>query len=157
MRHMSQRAAVLTLVGVVVAGIASVALAAWSVTGTGTGTVRTAEVFALTADAEPTTALFPGATASITITVDNENDFAVEVQSFTAAEKVTVDPAHAQGCSPLNVKVVPQKGLEERVEANDTHKFTVEGSVEMLETAPEACQGASFGISLALAGVTLPD
>jgi hypothetical protein len=157
MRHMSQRAAIVTLVGVVVTGIASVAWAAWTVTGTGSGTLRTAEVFALTAEAEPSTALFPGGVASIVVTVDNPNDFAVEVQSFTAAKKVTVDPAHAEGCSPLNVVVVPQKGLTERIEANDTHKFTVEGSVEMKENAPEACQGATFGISLALAGVTLPD
>ena len=40
MRHMSQRTAVVTLVGVVVAAVASVAWAAWSVTATGTATVR---------------------------------------------------------------------------------------------------------------------
>jgi hypothetical protein len=157
MRQMSQRAAIVTLVGVVVAAVASVAWAAWTVTGTGTGTVRTAEVLALTAEAEPSTALFPGGTADITVTVDNPNDFAVEVQSFMAANRVIVDPAHAEGCSPLNVVVVPRTGLAERVAANDTHRFTVESSVEMHENAPEACQGATFGISLALAGVTLPD
>ena len=81
-------------------------------------------------------------TADITITVDNENDFAVEVQSFSAGDKVTVDASHAEGCSPLNVKVIPQSGLAERVEANDTHRFTVEASVEMLDDAPPACQGA---------------
>jgi hypothetical protein len=157
MRQMSQRTAVVMLVGVVIAAVASVAWAAWSVTGTGTGTVQAAKVTALTAKAEPTEPLLPGATANITITVDNENDFAVEVQSFSAADKVTVDGAHDEGCSPLNVRVIPKSGLNERVDANDTHKFTVEASVEMLEDAPPACQGASFGISLALAGVTLPD
>jgi hypothetical protein len=144
-------------VSVVVAGIASVAWAAWSVTGTATGTASAAKVTALTAQAAPSSPLFPGGEADIVITVDNENDFPVEVQSFSAADKVTVDDAHADGCSPLNVKVIPKSGLSERIEANDTHRFTVPASVEMLDGAPEACQGATFALSLALAGVTLPD
>jgi hypothetical protein len=154
---MSQRAAIITLVGVVVAGIASVAWAAWSVTGTARVTATAANVYALTAEAAPTGPLVPGVPSGITVTVDNENEFPVEVQSFSAADSVTVDAAHAKGCSPLNVRVIPRSGLSERVEAKDTQKFTVDASVEMRDNAPEACQGASFDISLALAGVTVPD
>jgi hypothetical protein len=157
MRQMSQRTAVVTLVGVIVAAVASVAWAAWSVTGTASVTAKAAEVYALTAEAAPSGPLLPGLTSDITVTVENSNDFAVEVRSFSAAEQVKVDPTHAEGCSPLNVKVIPKSGLDERVEANDTHRFTVEASVQMLDNAPPACQGASFDISLALAGVTLPD
>src|SRR5918995_4514355 len=105
MRNMSQRAAVITLIGVVVASVASVAFAAWTVTGSGSGSVKAASVTALNASAAPTSPLFPGSTAGITVTVTNKNPFAVEVQSFTAGKGVTVDDGHAGDCDGSNVVV----------------------------------------------------
>jgi uncharacterized protein (DUF58 family) len=160
MRNMSQRTAVITLVAVIVAGIASVAWAAWSVTGTGTATVSAAEVTALQATARPTGRLFPGGTADIEVSVTNPNEFAVEVQSFAQDPRVVVDQAHAMaGCAAGNVRLkATKKPIGQRVEADGgTQTFVVEDAVEMLYNAPEACQGASFEIALALAGVGLPD
>jgi hypothetical protein len=154
---MSQRSAVITLIGVVVVSIATVAFAAWQVTGTGSGSVRAAEVTALTASASPTSPLFPGSTADITIQVTNKNSFPVEIQSFTAGKGVTVDLEHAKECAGANVAVLGRSGLSHRVGAGDTVEFTVADSVSMTDTAPAACQGASFEISLSLAGITLPD
>jgi hypothetical protein len=156
-RHMSHRAAVVTLIGVVVVSVASVAFAAWTVTGSGSGSVKAATVTALNASAEPTSPLFPGSTADITVTVTNKNPFPVEVQSFTAGKGVTVDRAHADGCDGSNVVVLNKSGLRHRIDAGDTRAFTVEASVSMSNDAPAACQGASFEISLALAGISLPD
>ena len=154
---MSQRAAVITLIGVVIASVASVAFAAWRVTGSGSGSVRAAEVAALNAEAAPLSPLFPGSTAGITVTVTNKNPFAVEVQSLTAGKGVSVDRAHADGCDGDFVVVLTKSGLRERVEPGDTHSFTVADSVSMSNDAPAACQGAAFEISLALAGISLPD
>jgi hypothetical protein len=157
MRNMSQRAAVITLIGVVVASVASVAFAAWTVTGSGSGSVKAASVTALNASAAPTSPLFPGSTTGITVTVTNKNPFAVEVQSFTAGKGVTVDDDHADDCDGSNVVVLNKSGLTQRVDPGDTTAFTVEASVSMSNDAPAGCQGASFEISLALAGISLPD
>ncbi|GIF70727.1 hypothetical protein [Asanoa siamensis] len=158
MRNMSQRTAIITLVAVIVTGVASVAWAAWSVTGSGTATVSAAEVTALQATAKPTGSLFPGGTAHIEVSVTNPNEFAIEVQSFAPAPEIVVDPEHAAaGCSSGNVKLKSAKKLAQRVEADGRQTFVVEDAVEMVYNAPEACQGASFEITLALAGVGLPD
>ncbi|WP_179266414.1 hypothetical protein [Asanoa hainanensis] len=155
---MSQRTAVITLVAVIVAGIASVAWAAWSVTGTATGTAKAGSVTALQAKAAPQSDLYPGAKATIVVSVTNPNDFAVEVQSFTSGAAVQVDAEHlADGCTASSVVVIDQNALAQRVDAGDTEQFTVPDAVVMKKNAPEACQGASFEITLALAGVTLPD
>ncbi|MEV0717378.1 hypothetical protein [Asanoa sp. NPDC050611] len=159
MRNMSQRTAVITLVAVIVAGIASVAWAAWSVTGTGTATVSAAEVTALQATARPTGSLFPGGSADIEVSVTNPNEFAIEVQSFASDPRIVVDEAHAGGCAAAHVKLkANKKPISERVEADGgTQTFVVKDAVEMAYNAPQACQGASFEITLALAGVGLPD
>lgn len=159
MRNMSQRTAIITLVAVIVTGIASVAWAAWSVTGQGTATVSAAEVTALRATARPTGSLFPGGTAAIEISVTNPNEFAVEVQSFSQDPEIVVDDAHAKGCPAGNVRLKATKTpIGKRVEADGGKQtFVVADAVEMVYNAPEACQGASFEITLALAGVGLPD
>ncbi|MEV4538778.1 hypothetical protein AB0J82_33895 [Asanoa sp. NPDC049518] len=159
MRNMSQRTAIITLVAVIVTGIASVAWAAWSVTGQGTATVTAAEVTALQATARPTGSLFPGGTADIEISVTNPNEFAVEVQSFAQATDIVVDAAHAAGCPAGNVRLkATKKPIGERIEADGGREtFVVEDAVEMVYNAPESCMGASFEITLALAGVGLPD
>ena len=158
MRNVSQRTAVITLVAVIVAGIASVAWAAWSVTGNATGTATAGSVTALQAKATPQSDLYPGAKATILVSVTNPNDFAVEVQSFTSGAAVQVDAEHlAMGCAASSVVVIDQNALKQRVDAGETEQFTVPNAVAMNKSAPEACQGASFEITLALAGVTLPD
>ncbi|GIF53380.1 hypothetical protein DFJ67_2749 [Asanoa ferruginea] len=160
MRNISQRTAVITLVVVIVAGIASVAWAAWSVTGNATATVTASEVTALQATATPTGHLFPGGSAAIEVSVTNPNDFAVEVQSFSKDPRVTVDAAHAKaGCTAASVRLKPTKtAIAQRVDGDGgTKSFVVEDAVEMLDNAPQSCQGASFEITLALAGVSLPD
>jgi len=155
---MSQRTAVIMLVGVIVAGIASVAWAAWKVTGDATGTARAAEVTALRATATPKSSLYPGGRSDIVVRVRNPNEFAVEVQSFASDTDVTVDAAHAAaGCQAGNVTVVPTNNLGHRVEPRGEHTFTVQDAVHMAAAAPQACQGATFQITLALAGVSLPD
>jgi len=92
------------------------------------------------------------------VTVENPNDFAVEVQSFAPGAAVKVDTAHrAKGCAADNVVVVGKQDLRQRVDGGKAQQFTVDAAVVMLDKAPQACQGASFEITLALAGVSLPD
>jgi hypothetical protein len=158
MRNVSQRTAVITLVAVIVAGIASVAWAAWSVTGNVEATATAAEVTALRATATPQSSLYPGAKAEILVSVTNPNDFAIEVQSFASGAAIKVDDQHLKaGCGPDSVVVVGKNALKQRVDARQTKEFTVADAVVMVEKAPQACQGASFGITLALAGVSRPD
>jgi hypothetical protein len=156
MRNVSQRTAVITLVVVIVAGIASVAWAAWSVTGNAKATATAASVTALQATATPQSNLYPGAKAAIEVSVTNPNEFAIEVQSFTSGAAVQVDGDH-DGCDADNVVVLNKNALKLRVDGDGTEQFTVPEAVMMIEDAPQACQGASFVITLALAGVSLPD
>jgi hypothetical protein len=157
MRNVSQRTAVITLVVVIVAGIASVAWAAWSVTGKAKVTATAATVTALQATATPQSKLYPGAKAKILVSISNPNEFAIEVQSFTSGAAVQVDESHAAGCPGGSVVVIDKNALQLRVDGGKTEQFTVPDAVMMLDEAPQACQGASFVITLALAGVSLPD
>ncbi|HTF09290.1 MAG TPA: hypothetical protein VK659_14065 [Asanoa sp.] len=140
------------------AGIASVAWAAWSVTGNAKATATAASVTALQATATPQSSLYPGAKAAILVSVTNPNEFAIEVQSFTSGAAVQVDAKHlADGCTASSVVVLDKSALKLRVDGGDTEPFTVPDAVMMIDQAPQACQGASFVITLALAGVSLPD
>src|SRR5829696_500353 len=86
--------------GGVVAGMlaSGVAWAAWTADGTGSGYAKATTAEALTtsdASASTVAQLYPGGTGDVKVTINNSNDYPVNVTSITGNGAITADAAHS--------------------------------------------------------------
>lgn len=127
-----------------------VAFAAWTMSGTGTGTATAVEAEDLTVTVADVTGLYPGIAAqNLAVTVAHGNDFPITLTGVTFGT-ATPDAAHA-ACSPTGVTITPVAAASfdgsRDIAANTNGTFTL-GTVTMDNTSVDACQGATFSISV---------
>jgi hypothetical protein len=159
------RIALLPLVGVpVLLGAGATAYAYWTAMGTGVGHVATAtaETLAVTAIAAGPGALHPGATSDLTFALSNPNGYAVSLTTLSAA---TVTSSDETGCPGATFLVLP--GTVTAALASGGYQLlspilvparnaataaSLPDLVTLSESAPDACQGVTFTVTLAFDG-----
>ena len=139
------------LVGVMLTG-GGIAAALWTANGSGSGQSKALSAQALTVTAATGAAdLYPGFNAGdVFFTITNPNPYPVTFTSMTAGAITSSNPG---GCPSSNITVAGASGLSLAAAANSTSGTqSIVDVVTMAATAPDACQGATFTISLTLSG-----
>ena len=153
MRHQNKLSAGL---GVVTAGLLAtgVAYAAWTSTGSGSGTARATTSVNSTIDGGTHLAdLYPGAAKTVTVTVSNPNDYPVIVTSISAGSSDAVD-----GCAADTVTsdaVADVAGIDQVGAATATIAGKGTGTFQLVTrmkaSATDACKGDTFNLPLTAA------
>jgi hypothetical protein len=133
------------------ATLVGIAFAAWVAGGTGQGAAKAGAAQPLTVSGgTPTNLLYPGGTGDVAATITNPNPFPVRVTGISGNGAITSDK---QGCdSPSHgVTFTNQTGTWD-VPRNGNLGVVLAGAVTMSTDSPDACQGASFSMPLAVAG-----
>lgn len=144
--------ALMVVVGVL--GIGSgLAFAYFKSNGTGTGSSSTGSPLAVSvAAATAANDLYPGLHGTVKFTLKNTNSFTANFTSVTGA---TVTSGNPIGCPASNIIVaaLPLTITEITVlSGQTTGTQTISTLISMSSTAPNACQGAAFTVSLTLSG-----
>ena len=135
------------IVGGTVAGLmgAGVAFAAWTSTGTGTATATADSAKSLQVTTSPVTGLYPTGSVTVPVTVSNPNPYKVALSAleFTG---VTTDKT---GCSAGTVTGTDLSGLAGAANViAPSGSLTKNVTVTMSNAAENACQGASFNLTV---------
>ena len=117
--------------------------------GTGKGSVSTAQaVTVLGATGTPTSALHPGATADLTLTVKNPNSYPLVIvsisQNLTSAETVVGGTGCTAGNSGVTVPTL--SGLDVTVTSGTSVVVHIPNGAAMSASSASGCQGASFHV-----------
>jgi hypothetical protein len=139
--------------GGLVAGMmaSGIAWAAWTADGTGSGYAGATTAEALTTSPATASAdLYPGSTGDVTVTINNPNDYAVNVTSITGNGTITDDKA---ACTVTGVTFATQTGTW-NVAANASSTVTLADAASMSNASDTGCQGAVFTIPVALSGAS---
>jgi hypothetical protein len=141
-------------IGAVVAVLlvgAGVAWAAWSVSGTGTGTAKATTAQNLTiGQATVSGDLYPGfAGGDLSFVVTNPNVFPVKITAVSPNGAIT---SGAVGCGAADVSFAGASGLEVIVTAvsGGTQTVTLSDVVSMVANPDNACQGATFSVPISV-------
>ena len=153
--RMSKKLTVGTLfAGVMLAG--SIAFAAWTATGTGSGYAKATTAQVLTTvdvSASTTATLYPGATGNVLLRISNPNPYPVTVTDVAGSGAIVSDTTAACDAS-TGVTFTDQTGLSLSVPASGAATFTLSGSVAMANSSHTSCQGAVFTIPVTLSGAS---
>jgi hypothetical protein len=150
MRPLARRSSAVAAATVGLLGL-GVAFAAWTSTGEGSGTVNAAQAQPLTVSVQNVTGLYPTGSVDVPFTVSNPNPYDVTLNNVTL-KSVTVDAAHS-GCAttvvtgadlPLTLVATKNGGT------TASRNFTV----SMSNAATDACQGATFTLTLKASGLS---
>jgi len=140
--------------GAMLAG--SIAFAAWTATGSGSGYAKATSAQALTTvdvSAGTTATLYPGATGDVLLRIANPNPYAVTVTDVVSVGAIDSDTTAA--CDgATGVTFTDQTGLSLNVPAGAAATFTLSGSVAMDNSSHTSCQGAVFTIPVTLTGAS---
>jgi hypothetical protein len=147
-----------TLLAVAVVGalVAGAAIAAWSVSGSGSGYAKATTATLLTvgdASASTSADLYPGGTGAVKLMVTNPNGFAVRITSVSGTGTITSDKGAACNAS-TGVTFTNQSGLTLDLAGGATSTFTLAGAVAMSNSSDNSCQGALFTIPVSVTGVS---
>ena len=144
---MRSRTRIIAVVGVAaVATGAGVAWASWSSSGSGTGHVMsTTSINSKITPGDGATALYPGAVASYSITVDNPNDYPVRVDAIGAgsSEEVNGCPAGSVTSDAMTAPAGPA------IDPHGSRTYSI--TVRMSSDPSEACKGQAFTLPLTAA------
>ena len=140
-------------VGLLIAG--SVAYAAWTVNGSGTGSASATSAVGLTLTAgSPSGLLYPGGSADVDSSVSNSNPFPVHVSSVSldtsqGTNGFDVDAGHS-GCnlSSLSFTTATNGGAGWDIPASSSVGVDAAGAIAMSSAANDSCQGATFTVHL---------
>ena len=140
------------------------AYAYWSAGGAGASQIgtQTAVALSVTAAAVAPGELYPGATSDLGFSLANPNDYAVSLTTLTAAAATSDDEIGCPGATYLVLAEPVATAL-----ASDGYPLsspilvpaghpatpgTLPGLVTLSATAPDACQGVTFSVTLAFTG-----
>ncbi|MEX0651778.1 MAG: hypothetical protein WD186_07110 [Actinomycetota bacterium] len=140
--------------GAMLAG--SIAFAAWTATGAGSGYAKASSAQALTTvdvSASTVATLYPGATGNVLLRIANPNPYPVTVTDVAGSGAIDSDAVAACDAS-TGVTFTNQTGLSLNVPASGAATFTLTGSVAMSNLSNTSCQGAIFTIPVTLSGVS---
>ncbi|HSE72822.1 MAG TPA: hypothetical protein VLA97_18805 [Nocardioidaceae bacterium] len=138
-----KRAALVTGTTLALVG-GGIAFAAWTSTGTGTGSVTAGSEVDLTveqSDTEAVSGLFPTGSKTITISVTNPNPYAVELDTLAWDGGVVADNSECDTTS-VTAELAPGQALGDRIASDGT--VSKEFVVSMAADADPDCQGATF-------------
>jgi hypothetical protein len=147
------RRVVIGLAGVCVVAIAAVAYAYFTSTGSGTATATVGTSSAVTIKGTVSGNLYPGASSTVTLTVDNPSSGKQRVGTVSL-EKITPDAGHST-CSVVTTGGNPDFTMADVV-VNKTYgpgngqAVTPTGTLTMNDTGinQDPCQGATLTLSL---------
>lgn len=154
LRARAQTGAGIAVIGgtAVAVATAGAAYAAWAVSGTTTVTTTSATITALTVSATLSTALYPGATGSVSLAVTNPNPFPVTLTSLVFG---SVTSGNTSACASSNVTVANPSSFNLVVAAGATSPTTVlANDAAMLSSAPTGCAGVSFSVPATVSGTS---
>ena len=146
---------VITLVAAMV--VSGIAFAVWSSNGTGSGNAKALTAVNVTVNATTGAAdLYPGGSGKVWFTFTNTNPYAITFTSLTAASVtgVTGGIGGSPACATtdLSLAAVPIAGSWTVGASTTSPAQSVDTLVTMKSTAPDACQGATFTLSLTFTG-----
>jgi hypothetical protein len=140
--------------GAMLAG--SIAFAAWTASGSGSGYAKATSAQALTTvdvSASTVATLYPGATGDVLLRISNPNPYPVTVTDVNGAGVIDSDTTAACDAA-TGVTFTDQSGLSVNVPAAGASTVTLTGSVAMDNSSHTTCQGAVFTIPVTLSGVS---
>ncbi|MCW2545443.1 MAG: hypothetical protein JWM40_2995 [Frankiales bacterium] len=159
------RGALLVVVGAPVLVSAGTAYAHWTSSGVGSAEAATAIGVTLSVTASPAepAQLYPGAHGDIAFVVANPTSSAVRLTALTAA---TVISSHEAGC-PGATSLLLDQAVSEALAVGSyalpddivvpagsvASAASMEDLVTLSASAPDACQGASFAVTLTFTGM----
>ncbi len=154
MRRLIKKRVLLGVTAVLVLALAAGAFAYFSSTGTGTATATVGSSSAVTLHGTVSGSLYPGASSTVTFTVDNTSSGSERVGTITLT-KVQPDASHSS-CSTTITGEKPDFTMA-AVTVNKSYSpgsgqaVTPTGSLTMNETGAnqDACQGATLTLTLA--------
>lgn len=147
-----KKKAVAVMVVAGIAGAAGIAYAAWTSDATGSATGKsTTSIDSTIAPGTSASDLYPGATKSVTVTIDNPNDYPVVVNSISAGSSDVVNTTCVAGTVTSDERPTDATGL---VQSDNTTK-TIAGNgsgtytlvTHMTATAVDACKAQTFTLS----------
>jgi hypothetical protein len=153
----SGRRIIVALVAAVVAvGVGTgVAFAYFTTTGHGSGNATLGSPITVTvAAAAAAHDLFPGQSGTVKFTLKNTNSFTT---NFTSATGATVTSGNPGPCPATNIVVASLPLTIPKITVTSgqtTGTQTISSLISMSSTAPNACQGVAFTVSLTLSGQT---
>ena len=147
-------------IGSIVAG--TVAYAAWSASGSGTGsalayTAQTVTVNAV-ALSNSASSLFPGGPAgNVYFTVTNTNPYPIKITNIAWGTPTSNNPTACPN-SMISVDAsAPTSGFSLSIPANGTSTATqVNAVLDLSASAPDGCQGNGFSVPMTVTGQQLP-
>lgn len=120
--------------------------------GTGTGAVGTVQAVGVVASTSPSSQLYPGGTADVTVKVHNPNRYPITVTTVVGAGPITATAAHPS-CTTTGVTFTTQTGLTGpgyTIGPTGTGQLDFTGAAYMDTSSSTGCQGASFSIPVAV-------
>lgn len=138
---MRKRTAVIAAVAVVAVG-GGIAYAAWTSTGSGSGKVGSAtSVSSTITPVDGAGGLFPGATTSFSVTINNPNGYPVKVTSIS-----TGSSAEVGGCAAGTVTSTGASNPDGVIAVGGAGTYVLQAT--MSADASDACKGQSFSLPL---------
>ena len=150
MRPLARRSSAVAAATVGLLGL-SVAFAAWTSTGEGSGTADATTAKPLTVTVQNVNGLFPTGSVDVPFTVSNPNPYDVTLNNVTL-KSVAVDAAHS-GCA-TSVVTGPDLSLNAVAAKNNGPAVSRDFTVSMSNAATDACQGATFTLTLKASGLS---
>ena len=157
MKHIKKLAAAATIVGV--AGLTTVAWAAWTANGTGTGAAQAKTAAAVTlANATTTAQLYPGANGNVVVDITNPNPYAVVVSDVYhgAIGSITSGVSACDAANGLSFLGTWDSGSPKALAANQiiapstTYTLTIVNGLSMSNASDNACSGATFTVPVSV-------
>jgi hypothetical protein len=149
-------AAVAVLMGGLMA--ATVAYAAWTASGSGSGYAKASSAQALStvsAAADTTAQLYPGGSGDVKIRIVNPNPYNVTVTDITGNGAIVTTDNTAACDASTGVTFTSQSSLSLVVPANSTGTlFSLTGAASMSNASDNSCQGKTFSIPVSLSGAS---
>ncbi|HEX7308238.1 hypothetical protein [Lentzea sp.] len=138
---MRKRTAVIAAVAIAALG-GGIAYAAWSSTGSGSGSVgSTAELNSTISPVNGAGGLYPGRTVSYSVTINNPNGYPVKVTGISAGSSALVN-----GCAAGTVTSPAVTDPAGTIAAGQSGTYTLQAT--MNADASDACKAQTFSLPL---------
>ncbi len=136
---------------------ASIAFAAWTTSGSGSGYVAAGSeqnLTTLSVAASTTSVLYPTGSADVTVRINNPNTYKVLVTNINNGTGSIVS-GNATCDASNGVSYTNQSGTW-TIPASGTLTVTLANAASMSNASVDACQGQTFTVPVALVGASTP-